>query len=59
LAKYQNLVSNFGAILVGIMHANFQASSFTGVGGGGVDGQTRNVMPDPYTKFQTPPSKKM
>jgi len=31
----QNLVGYFGAIHVRIMHANFQASSFTGVGGGG------------------------
>jgi len=29
----KNLISNFGAIYVGIMHDKFQASSFTGVGG--------------------------
>jgi len=29
----KNLVSNFGAIYVRIMHANFQASRFIGVGG--------------------------
>jgi len=29
----KNLVSYFGAILVGIMYARFQASSFTGVVG--------------------------
>jgi len=28
----KNLINNFGAIHVGIMHAEFQASSFTGVG---------------------------
>jgi len=35
-ASKQNIkkkISNFGAIRVRIMHANFQASSFTGVGG--------------------------
>jgi len=29
----KNLAANFRAIYVRIMHANFQASSFTGVGG--------------------------
>jgi len=33
--KIKKLVGNFGAIHVRIMHANFQVSSFTGVGGGG------------------------
>jgi len=30
----KNLVSNFGSIHVGIMHAEFQPSSFNGMGGG-------------------------
>jgi len=29
----KNLIDNFGAIHVGIMHAKFQASRFTGLGG--------------------------
>jgi len=29
----KNLIDNFGAIHVGIMHGKFQASSSTGVGG--------------------------
>jgi len=29
----KNLICNFGAVYVRIMHAYFQASSFTGVGG--------------------------
>jgi len=29
----KNLISNLGAIHVGIIHAKFEASSFTGVGG--------------------------
>jgi len=36
----KNLICNFGAINVKIMHANFQASSFTGVGGEWGDRQT-------------------
>jgi len=36
----KNLISNFGAIYVGIMHAKFQASSFTSVGGEWGDGDT-------------------
>jgi len=34
----KNLVGNFGAIHVRNMHANFQASSSTGKGGGRGDG---------------------
>jgi len=34
------MIGNFGAIYVAIMHANFQASSFTGVGGEWGDRQT-------------------
>jgi len=58
----KNLVNNFGVIHVRIMHANFQVSSFTGVGGGGVgdrrkDGQgtSRCFWPDPYTEFLNSP----
>jgi len=47
----KNLISNFGAIYVGIMHDKFQASSFTGVGGEWGGRCTRDVTPDPYTKF--------
>jgi len=36
----KNLIINFGAIHVRINYANFQASSFTGVGGGGGDRPT-------------------
>jgi len=45
----KNLIGIFGAIHVGIMHANFQASSFTGVGGEWGDEHNRDVMPDTYT----------
>jgi len=51
-----NLVGNFQAIHVGNMPANFQASSFTGVGGEWGDKRTRDFTPHPYTKYQTPPS---
>jgi len=37
------------------MHAKFQASSFTDVGGERGDRRTRDVMPDPYTKFLNSP----
>jgi len=47
----KNLIRNFGAIHVGIVHAKFQASSFTSVGGEWGDRRTQDVMPDPYTKF--------
>jgi len=47
----KNLISNFGAIHVGIKRAKFQASSFTGVGGEWGDGGTCDITPDPYTKF--------
>jgi len=33
MQNIKNLIGNFGAIHVGIMHAKFQASSFTRVGG--------------------------
>jgi len=33
MQNIKNLISNFGAIHVGIMHAKFQASSFTDVRG--------------------------
>jgi len=32
-AKYQNLTGNFGATHLGNMHAHFQVSCFTGLGG--------------------------
>jgi len=51
----KNLISNFEAIHVGIMHAKFQASCFTGVGWEWGDGSTRDVNPDPYTKFLNSP----
>jgi len=35
---------------VGIMHAKFPGSNFTGLGGGG-DGRSLDVLPDPYAKF--------
>jgi len=44
-------MGNFEAIIVGIMHAKFQVSSFTGMRGEWGDGHTCDVMPDPYTKF--------
>jgi len=49
-AKYQNLVGIFGGIDVQVMNANFQASSITGVWGGG-DRHTQDIMLDPYKKF--------
>jgi len=33
------------------MHAKFQASNLTGVGGEEGDGRTQDVTPDPFTKF--------
>jgi len=49
--KIKNLISNFVAIHVAIMHAKFQASCFTGVGEEWGDRRMLDVMPDPYTKF--------
>jgi len=40
----KNLVGNFGALSVGSMHANFQPSSFNGVGGRGGDRRTRDII---------------
>jgi len=37
------------------MHANFQASSFTCVGGEWSDGHMCDITPDPYTKFLNSP----
>jgi len=51
----KNLIGNFGAIHVGKMHAKFQASSFTGVGGEWGDGCTPDITLDPYTKFLDSP----
>jgi len=45
-----NLVRNIGAIYVENMHAKFQASSFTSVGG-----EWGDVWPGPYTKFLNSP----
>jgi len=47
----KNLMRNFGAIRVVIMHAKFQASSFIGVGGEWGDRLTHEVIPNPYSKF--------
>jgi len=52
----KNLVGNFGAIRVRIMYGKFQASNFTSVGGELGDIRTRDVTPDPYSKFLFPPS---
>jgi len=52
----KNLIGNFGAIHVGIIHAKFLASSFTGVGGEWGDRRTRDLTPfDPYAKFLNSP----
>jgi len=51
----KNLISNFGAIHVGIMHAKFQAFSFTGVGGEWGDRLMHDITPDLYTKFLNSP----
>jgi len=48
-------MGNFGCIHAGIMHPNFQASSFTGVGGELGDRRMREVTPQPYTKFLNSP----
>jgi len=40
----KNLVGNFGAIHVGIMHAKFQPSSLSGMKGGGGDRQKGRPM---------------
>jgi len=45
------MICNFGAIHVRIMHANFQAPSFTDEGGEWGDGPTQDLTPDPYTKY--------
>jgi len=50
-AKYQNLTGNFGATHLGNMHAHFQVSCFTGLGGEWGDRQTRDVTPNPYTNI--------
>jgi len=47
--------SNFWAIHVRIMHANFKASSLAAMGGEWGDGRTLDVMPNPYTKFLNSP----
>jgi len=47
MQNIKNLVGNFGAIHVGVMHAKFQPSSFNGVGGGGdrqKDGQMSSIL---------------
>jgi len=51
----KKMICNFGAIHVGIMQAKFQASSFTRVGGEYGDRCTRDIMPDPCTKFLNSP----
>jgi len=45
-ASKKNMVINFGAIHLGIMHAEFQPSIFNGVGGGGrrKDGWTSSIL---------------
>jgi len=49
----KNLIDNFRAIHVRIMHANFQVSSFTGVGGewGGRQMDTGHQGREHYTEF--------
>jgi len=42
------LIVNIGAIHVGIMHAKFQASCFTGVGKEWGNGCMPEVTPDPW-----------
>jgi len=51
----KNLIDYFGAIHVGIIHAKFQASSFTSVRRKWGDVRRRDVMPNPYTKFPNSP----
>jgi len=43
----KNLIGNFETIHVGIMHAKFKASSFTGVRGEWGEGRMRDITPDP------------
>jgi len=54
------LVGNFGAIYVRLMHTNIQASSSTGMGGGGGDRWTdmgsHPIFPRAMMKFLTPAS---
>jgi len=51
----KNLDFDFEAIYVRTMHVNFQASSFTGVGGEWSDIRTCDITPCPYTKFLNSP----
>jgi len=46
----KNMVGNFGALHVGNMHANFQASSSTSMGGGGGDGQIQDITHFPMSQ---------
>jgi len=46
----KKLISNFGVILVRIMHAKFHLSLFNGVEGELGDRRTQDITPDPYTK---------
>jgi len=55
LQNIKNMIGNFGAIHVGIMHAKLQASSFTDVGGEWGDGRMCDIAPNPYTKFLKSP----
>jgi len=51
MQNIKNLISNFGAIYVGIMHAKFQASSFIGVGGECSDRRIRTSRLIPIQNF--------
>jgi len=54
----KNLVNHFGAFYMGKMHANFQATSFTGMGGRGGDRWKNRQGPflaQTVKKFLTPP----
>jgi len=57
MQNIKNLVGNFGANYARIMLGNFQASSFTGVGGGGGGGRQTHtggqafLNGTPYMKF--------
>jgi len=56
MQNIKNLVNDFGAIHVGNLHADFQASSFTGIGGGGGDGGKDRQAKDTHTISLTSPS---
>jgi len=51
----KNLVGNFGAIYMEIMHARFQLSSFTGVGGKWGHIRSKDVTPHPFAKLLNSP----